>query len=416
MRMDENFLAEVAGEPVGARRLIAKSSENATLLEVKSFDIFPSLPRISGVSCRFLIAPDKFKGSLTAPEAAAAIAEGIRRIDPEAELDICPIADGGEGFMETLISTLCGKWILCPAVDPLGREIESRYVLAQTAAGPTAILEMAETAGLWRLTADERNPLRATTRGVGIQISHAICEHAVHRIILGLGGSATNDGGCGMASALGIHFLTESGTSIEPVPANLTDITQIDSTSRVPLPEIIAACDVDNPLLGKRGATAVFSKQKGASETDPPILEAALQRLVTISNGENAALTPGAGAAGGLGFGLLHFTDARLISGFDLLAELLDLEERIQAADHVITGEGSIDHQSLGGKGPVALARLAKSLGKPVTGYCGVADQEARRSDVFTNLHALADSGLPVETLISRAAPLLTEMVAHSKL
>lgn len=367
------------------------------------------------MSRRILIAPDKFKGSLTSPEAAAAIAEGIRRIDPEAELDICPIADGGEGFMETLISTLAGKWIPCPAVDALGREIESRYVLAQTAEGPTAILEMAETAGLWRIAEDERNPLQTTTRGVGMQIDHAISQHDVRRIILGLGGSATNDGGCGMASALGIDFLSKSGSSISPVPANLTDVSQIDLTSRVALPEIIAACDVDNPLLGKRGATAVFSKQKGASETDLPILEAALQHLVQLSQGEIAALKPGAGAAGGLGFGLLHFTDARLISGFDLLADLLDLEKRIQAADHVITGEGSIDHQSLGGKGPVALARMAKSLGKPVTGYCGVADDEVRHSDVFTNLHALADSGLPLESLMSQAASLLTEMVAHSK-
>jgi glycerate kinase len=368
------------------------------------------------VSRRFLIAPDKFKGSLTAPEAAAAIAEGIRRIDPEAELDICPIADGGEGFMETLISTLCGKWIPCPAVDALGREIQSRYVLAQTAAGPTAILEMAETAGLWRLTADERHPLQATTRGVGMQIAHAISEHAVRRIILGLGGSATNDGGCGMASTLGVSFITASGNWIEPLPANLTEVSQIHSTSRVPLPEIIAACDVDNPLLGKCGATAVFSKQKGASDTDQPVLEAALLHLVTISNGKKAALTPGAGAAGGLGFGLLHFADAKLIPGFELLAGLLGLEKRIQAADHVITGEGSIDHQSLGGKGPVALARLAKSLGKPVTGFCGVADEEARRGDVFAQLHALADNGLPLETLISQAAPLLTEIVAESNL
>ena len=368
------------------------------------------------MSRRFLIAPDKFKGSLTAPEAAAAIAEGIRRIDPDAELDICPIADGGEGFMETLISTLAGKWVPCPAVDALGREIESRYVLAQTPEGPTAILEMAETAGLWRLAADERNPMQATTRGVGLQIVHAISEHGARRIILGLGGSATNDGGCGMAAALGINFLSEIGISVEPVPDNLTAVSQIDPTSRVTLPEIIAACDVDNPLLGKRGATAVFSQQKGASAVDQPILEAALQQLVQLSKGENAALTPGAGAAGGLGFGLLHFTDARLISGFDLLADLLDLEKRIQAADHVITGEGSIDHQSLGGKGPVALARMAKSLGKPVTGYCGVADEEARSSDVFTNLHALADSGLPLETLISQAALLLTDRVSHSKL
>ncbi len=354
---------------------------------------------------RFLIAPDKFKGSLSAPEAAAAMAEGILRIDPEAELDLCPIADGGEGFMETLISTLHGVWIPCPAVDALGRAIPSRYVLADTAQGPTAVLEMAETAGLWRLKADERDPLHATTRGVGMQIAHAISEHKVTRILLGLGGSATNDGGYGMAAALGVRFTGGDG---------LATIRQVDFTSRIVLPEIIAACDVDNPLLGARGATAVFSAQKGATREDQIVLEAALAHLVAVSGGEAAANLPGAGAAGGLGFGLLHFAGARLMSGFDLLAGLLDLETRIKAADHVITGEGSIDHQSLGGKGPVALARLARSLSVPVTGYCGFADEEARNSGVFQSLHALADTGLPMETLMSQAGPLLTEMVAKS--
>lgn len=363
---------------------------------------------------RFLIAPDKFKGSLTAPEAAAAIAEGIRRIHPDAELDICPIADGGEGFMETLASTLHGTWIPCPAVDPLGREIESRYVLADTPQGLTAILEMAETAGLWRLHADERDPLHATTRGVGMQIAHAISRHAVTRIILGLGGSATNDGGCGMAAALGIRFFGAEETL--PVPSNLTRCRQIDFQSRITLPEIIAACDVDNPLLGERGATAIFSGQKGATPQDKQALEAALAHLVTVSSGEASASMPGSGAAGGLGFGLLHFAGAGLVPGFDLLASLLDLESRITAADHVITGEGSIDHQSLGGKGPVALARLAQAMGIPVTGYCGLADEEARSSGFFKSLHALADSGLPQEILIAQAGPLLTEMVAKSNL
>lgn len=354
---------------------------------------------------RYLIAPDKFKGSLTAPEAAAAMAEGIRRIEPEAELDLCPIADGGEGFMESLVSALAGKWIPCPAVDALGRAIESRYVLAETPQGLTAVLEMAETAGLWRLSPGERDPLHATTRGVGMQMAHAISEHQVARIILGLGGSATNDGGCGMAAALGVNFMPED---------NLTSIRRVDSTTRIALPEIIAACDVDNPLLGPRGATAVFSTQKGATPEDQVALEAALVRLVAASGGEAAAETPGAGAAGGLGFGLLHFAGARLMSGFDLLAGLLDLENRIKAADHVITGEGSIDHQSLGGKGPVALARLARSLSVPVTAFCGVADDQARNSGVFQSLHALTDTGLPLETLISQAGPLLTEMVAKA--
>jgi glycerate kinase len=363
---------------------------------------------------RFLIAPDKFKGSLSASEAAAAIAEGIRRIDPDAVLDLRPIADGGEGFMETLISTLDGRWILCPAVDALARPITSRYVLADTPEGPTAILEMAETAGLWRLSAGERNPLRATTRGIGMQIRHAISEHAVSRVILGIGGSATNDGGCGMASEIGVAFLDRAGAAVDPLPENLADVCAIVPQAHFVFPEIIAACDVDNPLLGERGATAVFSAQKGATPRDKAMLEAALAHLVAISGGGDSAIIPGAGAAGGLGFGLLHFAGARLVSGFDLLAGLLDLESRIAAADHVITGEGSLDHQSLAGKGPVALARLAAKWAVPVTGFCGQADQAVRDSGIFRELHALADSGLPIETLIDRAGPLLADMVSKT--
>lgn len=399
--------------PLARNITCLKTPHSACTVRLLPRGSFPSL-----ISClmprRFLIAPDKFKGSLTALQAAEAIAAGIRRTDPEAELDLCPIADGGEGFMETLISTLHGRWITCPAVDALGRGIESRYVLADTPEGPTAILEMAETAGLWRLTAAERDPLRASTRGTGMQISHAVAEHAVSRVILGLGGSATNDGGSGMAAALGVDFIDANDGRIEPNPSNLRNIQRVDSKLRIALPEIIAACDVDNPLLGPRGATAVFSAQKGASADDKILLESALAHLVTVSGGETAALTPGAGAAGGLGFGLLHFAAARLISGFDLLAGLLDLENRIMSADHVITGEGSIDHQSLGGKGPVALARLANRLHVPVTGFCGQADSEARDSGIFQSLHALADTGLPLETLITEAGNLLTEIVTRN--
>ncbi len=362
---------------------------------------------------RVLIAPDKFKGSLTALEAAEAIAAGIRQLEPDAELDLCPIADGGEGFMETLISPLHGKWITCPAVDALGRSIASRYVLAETAEGPTAVLEMAETAGLWRLTPDERDPVHATTRGVGMQIAHAISEHAVSCVILGLGGSATNDGGCGMAAALGIRFFDADHAEIDPLPSNLMRLRRLDFEHRIALPEITAACDVDHPLLGPRGATAVFSGQKGATPEDQTALEAALARLVSISGSGKAALVPGAGAAGGLGFGLLHFADAKLVSGFDLLAGLLDLENRIKAADHVITGEGSLDRQSLGGKGPVALARLANRWSVPITCFCGQADDAVRASHIFHAIHALANTGLPLQTLISQAGPLLADQVVQ---
>lgn len=364
---------------------------------------------------RILIAPDKFKGSLTAPQAAEAIARGVALLDPSAECELCPIADGGEGFMEALAGPLHGRWITCPAVDALGRDIQSRYVLADTADGLIAVFEMAETAGLWRLEEKERNPLVATTRGVGMQMAHAVRNHSVVRMILGLGGSATNDGGGGMASALGVSFLDEDGREVDPIPMNLGKVCQVDSRKLIKLPEITAACDVDNPLLGADGATSVFSAQKGASREAKVALEAALARLVQLSGAKQTAETPGAGAAGGLGFGLLHFAQARLASGFDLLAGLLELESRVRAADHVVTGEGSIDRQSLSGKGPVGLARLARAHGVPVTGFCGMADREARESGLFDGLYALSDGGLPMEELMEQAASLLEQAVVESR-
>jgi len=356
----------------------------------------------------FLIAPDKFKGSLSAREAAEAIADGIRQNHPNAEIDLCPIADGGEGFMESMATALQAKWIECPAVDALNRPIESRYALATNIDGRTAIMEMAETAGLWRLADNEPNPHLATTKGTGMQIVHAIREHAVDRIILGIGGSATNDGGSGMAAALGIAFLDVDNHPVEPTPANLPDVQRIDRSEALPLPEIIAACDVDNPLLGPNGATAIFAPQKGAKKSDLPALEAALAHLVHISNGESAATSPGAGAAGGLGFGLLHFAKAKLMSGYDLLAATLNLEERIRHADHVITGEGSLDKQSLAGKGPIALARMAKAQGTPVTAFCGFAEPAIHQSALFHAIHALADNGMPTDQLIAQAKSILT--------
>lgn len=359
---------------------------------------------------RFLIAPDKFKGSLSASAAANAIAEGILSKEPDAIIDLCPIADGGEGFMETLASAMAGDWVHCPAVDPLGRGIDSRYLLA----GNVAVLEMSETAGLRRLNDGERDPLLTTTRGVGMQIAHAIRSHAVERIILGIGGSATNDGGAGMAAELGVRFLDAGGESLDPIPMNLHALAHIDSDMRIELPAITAACDVDNPLLGERGATATFSQQKGATPEKMIRLEAALARLVSVCRAEDESIVPGAGAAGGLGFGLLHFAGATLEPGFDLLAGLLDLENRIRAADLVITGEGSLDWQSLSGKGPVALARLANRHGVPVIGLCGATDRQARDSGVFQSIHALAETGLPREVLMKQAAVLLTSMAAEA--
>ena len=362
---------------------------------------------------RILVAPDKFKGSLDATTAAAAIARGLARAHPGAEILVRPIADGGEGFMETLHRGRPGAWRTCPAVDARGREMVSRYLLLPGPDGPVAVIEMAETAGIARLAESERDPRTATTRGVGMQITHAVRHDGVRRIFLGLGGSATNDAGCGMAAALGFRFLDDQGREIDPLPANLARLRSIDRSGVLPLPEITAACDVDNPLLGPRGATAVFSRQKGARESDQPDLEAALARVVEVADARDAALTPGAGAAGGLGFGLLHFARARLAPGFDLVAGLLDFESLVRGADLIVTGEGSLDAQSLHGKGPVALARMAASHGVPVIALCGHADPAARTSGLFREIRALTDSGLPEEVLFREAAALLEAAAAR---
>ena len=342
---------------------------------------------------RILVACDKFKGSLDAAAACGAIARGLKRRFADAAIISKPIADGGEGFAASLEGPLAGRWIETQAHDALGREITARYLMA----GPLAVMEMAEASGMWRIKPEERDVLRASTFGTGEMIRHAAVESGAKRIVIGLGGSATNDGGAGMAEALGIRFLAEAA----------------DMSGRIALPPITAACDVENPLLGPDGATRVFGPQKGADETTIPILESRLAALVFACGGDANAIKPGAGAAGGLGFGLLQFADAELVPGFELLASLTGLEEEIAAADLVVTGEGSLDSQSLSGKGPVALARLARKHGKPVIAFCGRADETIRGCGLFDAVTDLTATGLPADELMSRAAELLEDAAGH---
>ncbi len=262
-----------------------------------------------------------------------------------------------------------------------------------------------------------RDILRANTFGTGEMIRHAVEQEQVRSIILGLGGSATNDGGAGMAAALGVRFLDSNGRPLEPSPGAWTGrLARVDGSRRMPLPPLTAACDVTSPLLGPCGATRVFGPQKGARDADIPILEAALQEMMIASGGETAAVRPGAGAAGGLGFGLLHFTGANLLPGFELLAGLTNLSGRVAEADLVVTGEGSLDVQTLAGKAPAGVARLARAQGKPVWVFCGRADRAARDSATFDEVVDLAASGLPLETLMADAARLLEEAASKTGL
>lgn len=364
---------------------------------------------------QILVACDKFKGSLSAPEACAAIARGLARRWPEAVIEVCPIADGGEGFAAALEGPLRGRWVEAPCHDALGRAIRARYLVAGCAGEAVAVMEMAAASGGWRIAAHERDILRANTFGTGVMMRHAVEHQHVRRILLGIGGSATNDGGAGMAAALGVRFFDCTGLPLDPWPGAWAGrLARMDESERIPLPPVEVACDVTSPLLGPAGATRVFGPQKGADASNIPLLEAALEALVNAAGGEAAAIRPGAGAAGGLGFGLLQFAGATLVPGFELLAGMTGLAERVAAADLVVTGEGSLDAQTLAGKGPAGVARLARSHGKPVWAFCGRADPAARDAGIFTRVIELAASGLPLETLLADAARLLEESARSS--
>lgn len=367
---------------------------------------------------RLLIACDKFKGSFDAQQACAAIAHGWRQGWPNhaaggLEMDLCPIADGGEGFSAAMVAALEGTWHQAPCHDALGRAITAEYGTVRRSDGLHAVIEMAQAAGLWRIAADERDIRHAHTFGVGELLRHASQQHQLASIFLGIGGSATNDGGLGMAAALGWCFYDETGEKLAPHPANISRIVRIDDSQRVNLPPIIAACDVNHPLCGEMGAAAVFSPQKGASPDDVVFLDTAMRQLVKLCGAEQGALEPGAGAAGGLGFGLLQWTNsARLQSGFDLIAHALELRRRIERADLVITGEGSLDEQSLGGKGPIGVAEMAAELGRPCLAMAGRISEELRQHPLFAATHALLDAGLSLEETIQQGSALLEQRAA----
>ena len=359
------------------------------------------------IPVRILIAPDKFKGSLSAPAAAEAIARGLRSVWPDAQLDLAPIADGGEGFAEALKVALGAEWVNVASEDALGRAIAARY--AWLDGERLAILEISEASGLHRIAPHERDPLRADTFGTGILIAHAIARGA-RRIHVGLGGSATTDGGAGMARALGFRFLDGEGRDFPAAPGALQSVAQIVRPADRVLPEIFAASDVQNPLLGERGAARVYGPQKGADAAAVALLDRALTRLADVCAADlgcDHRDVPGSGAAGGLGFGLLSFCNAKIRPGFEMISETLHLGKRITAADLVITGEGRIDDQTLDGKGPAGVAALARSAGRLVIAFGGAITAVAEDSGVFDALIPIADRPLTVAEAMAEAAPLL---------
>lgn len=323
---------------------------------------------------KIVIAPDSFKGSLTAMEVATAIERGISEVFPDAIIDRVPMADGGEGTVQSLVDATDGEILTEQVTGPLGEEIDAEYGILGD--GNTAVIEMAAASGLPLVPEDKRNPMLTTTYGTG-ELVKAALEHGCRKLIIGIGGSATTDGGAGVAQALGAKLLDDNGGEIGLGGGELARLAKIDMSTidpRVAETETEVACDVDNPLTGPRGAAYVYSPQKGATPEMVKKLDIALKQFAEIVKcdlGKEVNDAPGAGAAGGLGAGLMAFLNAELKSGIDIVIEAAKLDEHVKDADLVITGEGMIDSQTIYGKTPIGVAKVAKRYDIPVLGIAG---------------------------------------------
>ncbi|MBU4227197.1 glycerate kinase [bacterium] len=329
---------------------------------------------------KIVVAPDSFKGSLTAIEVSDAIEQGIREVFPGAEIVKIPMADGGEGTVQCLINAVGGEILREKVTDPLGGEVLAHYGILGDK--KTAVIEMAEASGLTLVPENKRNPLITTTYGTG-QLIKAALNQGCRKMIIGIGGSATNDGGAGMVQALDVRLLDKQDKEIGFGGAELMNIHHIDISQmdqRISKLEILVASDVKNPLCGHSGATRIYGPQKGATEEMMVILEEALARFAHIINKalhKDVKDIPGAGAAGGLGAGLMAFLDAKLKPGIEIIIEAVKLEEAMKDADLVITGEGKIDIQTIYGKVPVGVAKIAKKYHVPVMAIGAIIDQDA---------------------------------------
>ena len=337
---------------------------------------------------KIVLAPDSFKGNLTSLQVAAALEKGIRRVLPNAQCIKVPMADGGEGTVQSLVDGEGGKFVRKKVTGPAGKPVTARYGLL--ADGKTAVIEMAEASGLPYVKGKEKNPMKTTSYGTGELILDAINKGA-EKIIIGIGGSATTDGGTGMAQALGIKFLDKNGKEIKEYGAGgmLNKIAKIDMSgidARINKTKIIVASDVENPLYGKKGAAYVFGPQKGATSTMVKTLDANLKyfgNLLKKDLGKDVRTLKGAGAAGGLGAGLVAFTGAKLKSGIDIVVDATRLKKHLKDADLVITGEGRVDSQTAFGKTPAGVAKAAKKFKVPTIAIGGGISDDAR--EVFTH-------------------------------
>ena len=357
---------------------------------------------------KYVVIPDSFKGCLSSGEICGIIAREIRRRDPEARVCALPVADGGEGTVDAFLGALGGEKVAVPCRDPYGRPLTAHYGLFPD--GKTAVIEMAAAAGL-PLVGEDRRVADATTYGVGQLIAHAL-KRGAERILLGLGGSATNDGGCGAAAALGVEFLDAEGKAFVPVGGTLRRIAHIRVDGLLPAlrqAEVIAMCDIDNPLCGESGAAAVFAPQKGADAATVRMLDEGLAHLAAVIEkdlGRSLLTLPGGGAAGGFGAGSVAFLGARLQMGIEAVLDLTDFDRLAADAYLVITGEGRLDSQSLRGKVVVGVARRARALGVPVVALVGSSE---------TDIAAAYDAGVTAVFPINPAPTTLSEALAHAR-
>ncbi len=366
-----------------------------------------------------LIAPNSYKGSLTAFEAALAIEKGVKKIFPGAKTVKAPLADGGDGTMEIMVSATGGKIRTAKVTGPLNHKITAKYGVSGN--GKTFFLEMAEASGLKLVPEKKRNPMLTTTRGVGELINIAMHDGA-RKIVLGIGGSATNDGGAGLAAALGYKLLNRNGKEIAGGGFGLVELDRIENIEilkKFKKLEIIVACDVNNLLCGNSGASRIFGPQKGAGPAMVEVLDKALLKYAKIIKrdlGVNVFGLKGGGAAGGLGAGLFAFTGARLQKGINIVMGVSNIEEKIKNADLVITGEGQIDTQTLFGKVPVGVALLAKKYRVPVLCLAGkIGDMNEKiYSAGISAIVPLVDGPVTLEFAMKNASALLTEATART--
>jgi glycerate kinase len=363
---------------------------------------------------KIVIAPDSFKGSLTAKEAADAIEEGVKRVLPEAEMDKIPMADGGEGTVQALVDATNGRIITRAVCDPLGDQIEAYFgVLGDE---NTAVIEMATASGLPLVPEGRRNPMLTTTYGTG-ELIRAALDEGCRSLIVGIGGSATVDGGAGMAQALGARLLDKDGNEVPRGGGGLELLDRIEISnldSRISETVALVACDVDNPLVGPNGAPAVYGPQKGATPEMVKKLDKYLDKYADIVKRDlriDVKDAPGAGAAGGLGAGLMAFLGAELKSGVDIVIEASGLEKHLEGSELVITGEGKIDGQTIYGKTPIGVARSAKKLGITVIGIGGGIGDDA--SAVYKNgidaLISIVSYPMTLDEACERAYKLLSD-------